>query len=135
MQTIGGGCWSGVGGHLVGRGRRGGRGLTQGKQWPVRDDGVANDALEGRRVALCTSDPGGGCPRRRWRSFPPLWCSLVAVGLWLGVCACEPRTTSRDLHHLFIALCDAGLPTMDWLGAPDQGARPSPLRMRDRSNV
>jgi hypothetical protein len=54
-----------------------------------------------------------------------------------GVCggACEPRTTSRDLHRLFIALCDAGLPTMDWLGAPDQGARPSPLRMRDRSNV
>jgi hypothetical protein len=28
---------------------------------------------------------------------------------------------------LFIALCDEGPPTMDWLGAPDQGARTIPV--------
>jgi hypothetical protein len=40
----------------------------------------------------------------------------------------EPRTASCGPHPLFIALCDGGPPTMDWLGAPDQGARTSPLR-------
>jgi hypothetical protein len=45
----------------------------------------------------------------------------------------EPRTASRGPHPLFIALCDGGPPTMDWLGAPDQGARTSPLRPKGRN--
>jgi hypothetical protein len=72
MQTISSGCRSGVGGHVVGRGRRGGRGLTQGKQWWVGDDSVADDAVESRPLAPCTSDLGGGSWRQRWWSFPPL---------------------------------------------------------------
>jgi hypothetical protein len=45
----------------------------------------------------------------------------------------EPRTASRGPHPLFIAPCDGGPPTMDWLGAPDQGARTSPLRPLGRN--
>jgi hypothetical protein len=45
----------------------------------------------------------------------------------------EPRTASRGPHPLFIALCDGGPPTMDWLGAPDQGAVTSPLRPLGRN--
>jgi hypothetical protein len=70
MQTIG------VGRHLAGRGRRGGRDLTQGRQQWLGDDDVTNDAVESRAVAPCMLDPGGGPQRRRWQSFPPLQCSL-----------------------------------------------------------
>ena len=35
----------------------------------------------------------------------------------------------------YIALCDGGPPTMVWLGAPDQGARSSPLRPLGRDGV
>jgi hypothetical protein len=45
----------------------------------------------------------------------------------------EPCTASHGPHPLFIALCDGGPPTMDWLGAPDQGARTSPLRPLGRN--
>jgi hypothetical protein len=45
----------------------------------------------------------------------------------------EPRTASRSPHPLFIALCDEGPPTMDWLGAPDQDARTSPLQPLGRN--
>jgi hypothetical protein len=45
----------------------------------------------------------------------------------------EPRTASRGPQPLFIALCDGGPPTMDWLGAPDQGAVSSPLRPLGRN--
>jgi hypothetical protein len=48
---------------------------------------------------------------------------------WRG----EPRTASRGPHPLFIALCGGGPPTMDWLGAPDQGAVTSPLRPLGRN--
>jgi hypothetical protein len=70
MQTISGGCRSGVGGHLVGRSRMGGRSLTQGGSGGSGDDDVADNALEGQPVALCMPDPGGRSWRRRWRSFP-----------------------------------------------------------------
>jgi hypothetical protein len=45
----------------------------------------------------------------------------------------EPHTASHGPHPLFIALCDGGPPTMDWLGAPDQGAVSSPLRPLGRN--
>jgi hypothetical protein len=45
----------------------------------------------------------------------------------------EPRTASHGTHPLFIALCDGGPPSMDWLGAPDQGARTTPLRPLGRN--
>ena len=38
-------------------------------------------------------------------------------------------------HLLYIALCDGGPPTTAWLGAPDQGARSSPLRPLGRDGV
>jgi hypothetical protein len=131
MQTIGVGRERGVGSHLAGRGRRGCRSLTQGMQCRLGDDGVANDAVERRAVAPGAPDPGRGPRWRRWRSFPPLQCSLGSVRVCGVGCVrrrAEPRTASRGPHPLFIALCDGGPPTMDWLGAPDQGAVTSPLR-------
>jgi hypothetical protein len=105
--------------------------LTKGLQCRLGDDGVTDDAVERRAVAPCTSDPGRGPRRRWWRSFPPLQCSLGSVRVCGVGCVrrCgEPHTASRGPHPLFIALCDGGPPTMDWLGGPDQGARTSPLR-------
>jgi hypothetical protein len=100
--------------------------LTKGLQCRLGDDGVTDDAVERRAVAPCTSDPGRGPRRRRWRSFPPLKCSLGSVRV-CGVGCAAARTANRGPHPLFIALCDGGPPTMDWLGTPDQGARMSPL--------
>jgi hypothetical protein len=128
-QTIGVGRERGVRSHLVGRGRRGGRGLTQGMQCWLGDDGITYDAVERRAVAPGASDPGRGPRRRRWRSFPPLQYSLGSVRVCGVGCVRrrgEPRTASRGPHPLFIALCDGGPPTMDWLGAPDQGAVTTP---------
>jgi hypothetical protein len=136
MQTIGVGRECKVGSHLVGRGRRGGRGLTQRMQCRLGDDGITYDAVERRVVAPGASDPGRGPRWRRWRSFPPLQCSLGSVRVCGVGCVRrrgEPRTASRGPHPLFIALCDGGPPTMDWLGAPDQGAVTSPLRPLGRN--
>jgi hypothetical protein len=135
-QTIGVGRKRGVRSHLAGRGRRGGRGLTQGMQCRLGDDGVTYNAVERRAVAPCASDPGRGPRQRGWRSFPPLQCSLGSVRVCGVGCVRrrgEPRTASRGPHPLFIALCDGGPPTMDWLGAPDQGAVTSPLRPLGRN--
>jgi hypothetical protein len=38
----------------------------------------------------------------------------------------ESRTKNRWPPPLFIAQCDGGLPAMDGLGTPDQGARSRP---------
>jgi hypothetical protein len=87
-------------------------------------------------VAPGASNPGRGPRRRRWRSFPPLQCSLGSVRVcWVGCVRRrgEPRTASCGPHPLFIALCDGGPPTMNWLGAPDQGAVTSPLRPLGRN--
>jgi hypothetical protein len=87
MQTIGVGRERGVRRHVAGRGRRGGRGLTQGLQCRLEDDGITNNAVERRAVAPSAPDPGRGPRWRRWRSFPPLQCSLGRLGFvgW-GVC-------------------------------------------------
>jgi hypothetical protein len=60
VQIIGGGLRSGVRGHLVGRGRRGGHNLTQGMQWWFRlGDGVGADAsTDLRTMAATTGDEG-----------------------------------------------------------------------------
>jgi hypothetical protein len=47
--------------------------------------------------------------------LPRVGLGFVGWGVWRHG---EPRTASRGPHPLFIALCDAGPPTMDWLGAP-----------------
>jgi len=108
--------------HVVGGRRRGGGGLTQRVQRGRRlGDGVGARATLVRAVVAA---PGDERRRLRRRSFPPLQCSLGQLGFVGGVCggAGEPRTTSRGPHLLYIALCDGGPPTMDRLGAPDQGA-------------
>jgi hypothetical protein len=86
-QTIGVGRERGVRSHVAGRGRRGGRGLTQGMQCRLGDDGISYDAVEGRAVTPGAPDPRRGARRRRWQSFPPLQCSLGRLGFvgW-GVC-------------------------------------------------
>jgi hypothetical protein len=86
-HTIGVGRERGVGSHLAGRGRRGGRGLTKVLQCRLGDDGITNNAVERRAVAPGAPDPGRGLRWRRWRSFPPLQCSLGRLGFvgW-GVC-------------------------------------------------
>jgi hypothetical protein len=71
-QTIGVGRERGVRSHLAGRGRRGGRGLTQGLQCRLGDDGISYDAVKGWAVTSGAPDPRRGARRRRWRSFPPL---------------------------------------------------------------
>jgi hypothetical protein len=49
--------------------------------------------------------------------LPRVGLGFVGWGVWRRG---EPRTASRGPHPLFIALCDGGPPTMDWLGAPDR---------------
>jgi hypothetical protein len=71
---------------------------------------------------------GGGASRRS--SAPSGRLGFVGWGVRRRG---EPRTASRGPHPLFIALCDGGPPTMDWLGTPDQGARTSPLRPLGRN--
>jgi hypothetical protein len=67
--------------------------------------------------------------------LPRVGLGFVGWGVWRRG---EPRTASCGPHPLFMALCDGGPPTMDWLGAPNQGARTSPLRPKavteERSN-
>jgi hypothetical protein len=62
--------------------------------------------------------------------LPRVGLGFMGWGVWRRG---EPRIASRGPHPLFIALCDGGPPTMDWLGAPDQGARTSPLRPLGRN--
>jgi hypothetical protein len=73
-------------------------------------------------------DGGGGGGASRRSSAPSGL--LGSVG---GLCGGtgESRTARHGPTSLFIALCDGGPPTMYWLGAPDQGARPSPSRHLD----
>jgi hypothetical protein len=75
---------------------------------------------------------GGGSGGSRRSSAPSGRLGFVGWGVRRRG---EPRTASRGPHPLSIALCDGAPPTMDWLGAPDQGARTSPLRPRDRTNT
>jgi hypothetical protein len=86
-QNIGVGRERGVRSHVAGRGRRGGRGLTQGLQCRLGDDEITNDSVERRAVAPGAPDPGRGPQWWRWRSFPPLQCSLGRLG-FVGWGAC-----------------------------------------------
>jgi hypothetical protein len=58
------------GAQTIGVGRE--RGVTQGMQCRLGDDGITYDAVERRAVAPGAPNPGRGPRRRRWRSFPPL---------------------------------------------------------------
>jgi len=63
--------------------------------------------------------------------FPSLAAPLLRSGLgfrWGVVAHGEPRTESRRPLPVFIAQCDRGLPAIDGLGAPDQGAGQGPIR-------
>jgi hypothetical protein len=117
------------------------RSWSQGR--PRLDTGEAVSARGRRCHGRCSRASGGGTvyveSRRKASAAAvvelPAAPVLPRVGLgfvgWGVRRRGEPRTASRGPHPLFIALCDGGPPTMGWVGAPDQGARTSPLRPVD----
>ena len=90
IYTIGTGGVDGVGGHVVGRSRRGGLGLTQGRVRFGKGDGAWSSEL--RVMIARTGDEG----RRRW-NFPSLQCSLGSVGFVGGVVAAQANLVFRDV--------------------------------------
>jgi hypothetical protein len=113
---------------------------------PRLDAGVAVPALGRRDHVRCGRVSGGGtgCAGSTKRVSAAAVAELPAAPVLprsVRVCGVgcvrrrgEPRTASRGPHPLFfIALCDGDPPTMDWLGAPDQGAVTSPLRPLGRN--
>jgi hypothetical protein len=112
---------------------------------PRLDEGVAVPARGRRDHEQCGRASGGGtgCAGSRKRASVAAVAELPAAPVLprsVRVCGVgcvwrrgEPCTASRGPHPLFIALCDGGPPTMDWLGAPDHGAITSPLRPLGRN--
>jgi hypothetical protein len=130
--------WTGARSPKPSRGSR-----SQGR--PRLDVGVAVPARGRRDHVQCGRGSGGGtgCVGSRRRASVAAVAELPAAPVLprsVRVCGVgcvrrrgEPRTASRGPHPLFIALCDGGPPTMDWLGAPDQGTVTSPLRPLGRN--
>jgi hypothetical protein len=112
---------------------------------PRLDAGEAVPSRGRRCHGRCSRASGGGtvCVGSRKKApaaaVAELPAALVLPRVGLGFVGWgvrrrgEPRTASRGPHPLFIALCDGGPPTMNWLGAPDKGARTSPLRALGRN--
>jgi hypothetical protein len=101
---------------------RGRRDLVQCGRGSGGDTGCAESTKRGAAAAVAELPAAPVLPR-----------SVSVCGLGCVRRRGEPRPASRGPHPLFIALCDGGPPTMDWLGAPDQGAVTSPLRPLGRN--